>query len=277
MHNFKPGQLFLFDKKRQVEMVLEYYMEEGEVGLVLQRMGRKENRKNAELWGRVLGWVVGRAGGREMRKEGKEGEMEEKESDGEEEEEEEEEGSEEEEESEDEEAVWDDVMRVLQMIEREHVLPPHLVIDMLSHHANLPLFVVRPFLTRLLKEAYSDVHTSQQKIDSLRKSTTEKRAEVEDLRSTARLFQTTTCTSCRRPLELPAVHFLCMHSYHLEQSCLAQEGECNECAADHHHYERIQLKDQRGEAMEHELFFSELEDQGFAAVASYFGKGVLNV
>jgi len=65
MHNFKPGQLFLFDKKRQVEMVLDYYMEEGEVGLVLQRMGRKENRKNAELWGKVLGWVVGRAGGRE--------------------------------------------------------------------------------------------------------------------------------------------------------------------------------------------------------------------
>ena len=168
-------------------------------------------------------------------------------------------------------------MRVLQMIEREHVLPPHLVYDMLSNHANLPLFVVRPFLTRLLKEAYADVYTSQQKIDSLRKSTTEKRAEVEDLRSTARLFQSTTCTSCRRPLELPAVHFLCMHSYHLEQSCLAQEGECNECAADHHHYERIQLKDQRGKAMEHELFFSELEDQGFAAVASYFGKGVLNV
>ncbi|KAM3575512.1 hypothetical protein VYU27_002617 [Nannochloropsis oceanica] len=269
MHNFKPGQLLLFDKRRQVEMVLEHYMEAGEVGLVLQRMGRKENKKNAALWGKVLAWVVGRAGKKE-RKEGSE----EKESDDEEVEDDE---DEDEEVSEDEEAVWDDVMRVLQMVEREHVLPPHLVIDMLSQHANLPLFVVRPFLTRLLKEAYSDVHTSQQKINSLRKSTTEKRAEVKDLRSTARLFQTTTCTSCRRPLELPAVHFLCMHSYHLEQSCLAQEGKCNECAADHHHYERIQLKDQRGKAMEHELFFSELEDQGFAAVASYFGKGVLNV
>lgn len=136
---------------------------------------------------------------------------------------------------------------------------------------------------------------------------------MEDLRSTARLFQTTTCNSCRRPLELPAVHFLCMHSYHLDQNCINQESECNECASDHHHYERIKLKDQvtlrerekvkerlglrplssrdtcqssifsnlssfltpclythlftqSGKALEHELFFSELEEHGYAAV-----------
>lgn len=163
------------------------------------------------------------------------------------------------------------------MIEREQVLPPHMVIEILSHNDHIPLFVVKHYISRLLKEAYADVNASQAKIDSLRRSTTEKRAEVEDLRSTARLFQTTTCNSCRRPLELPAVHFLCMHSYHLDQNCLAQESECNECAADHHHYERIKLKDQSGKALEHEHFFSELEEHGFAAVASYFGKGVLNV
>ena len=297
MHGFKPGQLFLYDKLRNVDLVLDHYIQEGYVpnhppthstthppthppdrdtAAVLQRIARKENKKNMDLWLKVLTYVVESArpkdpslpSSSEGKRRGK------KESDSEEEEEEEESSEEEEEE---EEEVWDDVVRVLQMVEREQVLPPHLVIDIMSKNEHIPLFVVRSYIARLLKEASVDVNASQAKIDSLRKSTTEKRAEVEDLRSTARLFQTTTCNSCRRPLELPAVHFLCMHSYHLDQACITQESECNECAADHHHYERIKLKDQRGKALEHELFFSELEEHGFAAVASYFGKGVLNV
>lgn len=152
-----------------------------------------------------------------------------------------------------------------------------MVLEALSQHEQLPLSVARTYIVRLLKEADGDLQSHQANIESLRKSTHEKRAEVQDLRTSARLFQSTTCAACQRPLELPAVHFLCMHSYHLDPGCLAQEGECNECAADQHHYERIQLKDQRGKATEHESFFTELEEHGFAAVASYFGKGVLNV
>ena len=40
-------------------------------------------------------------------------------------------------------------------------------------------------------------------------------------------------------MELPAVHFLCMHSYHMDQNCMDHENECNECAPEHRKYEGI--------------------------------------
>lgn len=94
------------------------------------------------------------------------------------------------------------------------VLPPLQVLDILSRSASMPLLVVRDYVSRLLREAYADVHASQNKIHSLRQSTQEMRAEVDSLRSTARVFQATKCHGCPRALEVPAVHFLCMHSYH---------------------------------------------------------------
>jgi len=43
--------------------------------------------------------------------------------------------------------------------------------------------------------------------------------------SSAKIFQLNKCTYCTSPLDLPAVHFLCMHSFH--QRCLGEnEQEC---------------------------------------------------
>ena len=54
-------------------------------------------------------------------------------------------------------------------------------------------------------------------------------AQVRDLRTQARVFQNNRCSACQAPLDLPAVHFLCMHSFH--QRCLGDnERECVKCA-----------------------------------------------
>ena len=53
--------------------------------------------------------------------------------------------------------------------------------------------------------------------------------EIQSLVSGARIFQANKCANCNLPLELPAVHFLCGHSYHL--SCLPEENSgCSRCA-----------------------------------------------
>lgn len=53
--------------------------------------------------------------------------------------------------------------------------------------------------------------------------------EIQSLMSGARIFQANKCANCNLPLELPAVHFLCGHSYHL--SCLPEENSgCSRCA-----------------------------------------------
>lgn len=54
-------------------------------------------------------------------------------------------------------------------------------------------------------------------------------AQVRDLKTQARVFQNNRCSACQAPLDLPAVHFLCMHSFH--QRCLGDnERECVKCA-----------------------------------------------
>ena len=42
------------------------------------------------------------------------------------------------------------------------------------------------------------------------------KGHLEELRSKARVFQVMRCESCKSGLRLPAVHFLCQHSYHLK-------------------------------------------------------------
>jgi vacuolar protein sorting-associated protein 11 len=273
MHKFKQGQLFLYDKMRNVDLVLDYYIAEKDTASVLNRMSRKENKKNPDLWIKVLTYVVDIA--KPPTTAGKEGE----------------DGDGDDDDEDEDEDVWEDTIRVLQMIEKEQVLPPLMVIDILSRNDDIPLFVVKEYVSKLLKEAYADVNGSQSRIDSLKQSTAEMRAEVDSLKTTARVFQGTKCNGCPRQLEPPAVHFLCMHSYHLDQNCLDNESECNECAAEHRKYEGIKKRQvgpgatgllalgsrragphgvvfrvQSEKAVAHEQFFSELEEQGFAAV-----------
>ena len=46
------------------------------------------------------------------------------------------------------------------------------------------------------------------------------------------IFQVSKCEACGRPLELPTIHFLCKHSYHLR--CLGENDQtCPKCAPEH--------------------------------------------
>jgi len=47
-----------------------------------------------------------------------------------------------------------------------------------------------------------------------REDTTRMQGEIEALKSEARVFQDMKCTNCGGTLDLPAVHFMCGHSYH---------------------------------------------------------------
>jgi len=75
-------------------------------------------------------------------------------------------------------------------------------------------------------------------------------------------------------LDLPAVHFLCMHSFH--QRCLGEnESECPVCAPTNKKI--IEYKRSLAEGVgEHDKFFKQLEgsQDGFSIVADYFGRGL---
>lgn len=70
------------------------------------------------------------------------------------------------------------------------------------------------------------------------------RQEIEELSRNAKVFQQNRCSSCKTLLQLPSVHFLCMHSFH--QSCLCDidegEYECPLCGPKNAHI--IEMKKQ---------------------------------
>lgn len=102
------------------------------------------------------------------------------------------------------------------------------------------------------------------------------RAEVQELRSHARIFQLSKCTACTSALDLPAVHFLCMHSFH--QRCLGDnEKECPVCAPANRHVLDMK-RSLEANVNDHDTFFQLLRnsDDGFSVIAEYFGRGILN-
>ncbi len=125
--------------------------------------------------------------------------------------------------------------------------------------------------------------------------------QVEELADpdTPRVFHVTQCAACQGGLDLPAVHFMCNHSYHqryvlpapprsyrgsrTEQvvfhcdRCLAEnETECPNCAREHGMIMEIRRNNERL-ADQHDLFLSEVREGGFSALAAGFSRGTLNM
>ncbi|KNA02831.1 hypothetical protein SOVF_214940, partial [Spinacia oleracea] len=106
--------------------------------------------------------------------------------------------------------------------------------------------------------------------------TTAMRKEIEDLRTNARIFQLSKCTACTFTLDLPAVHFMCMHSYHLR--CLGDnEKECPECAPEYMSVLEMKRSLERN-SRDQDQFFQKVKDSkdGFSVIADYFGKGIIS-
>lgn len=110
----------------------------------------------------------------------------------------------------------------------------------------------------------------------LQEETSAMRKEIQDLRTNARIFQLSKCTACTFTLDLPAVHFMCMHSFH--QRCLGDnEKECPECAPEY----RAVLEMKRNleqNSKNQDYFFQQVRTSkdGFSVIAEYFGKGIIS-
>lgn len=102
------------------------------------------------------------------------------------------------------------------------------------------------------------------------------RKEIEDLRTNARIFQLSKCTACTFTLDLPAVHFMCMHSFH--QRCLGDnEKECPECAPEYRSVMEMKRSLEQN-SKDQDRFFQLVKSSkdGFSVIAEYFGKGVIS-
>ncbi|TDL21592.1 hypothetical protein BD410DRAFT_789710 [Rickenella mellea] len=166
---------------------------------------------------------------------------------------------------------------ILEFIDSEKIIPPLGVIQVLSRNGVASVGLVKQWLMARIKESQDGIQTDRQLINSYREETKAKLQLVEELSDPEhpRVFHVTKCSACNVQLDLPSVHFMCNHSYH--QRCLAyNETECPTCAQSHGLIREIRSNNERL-AGNHELFLSEVKENGFSAVAGAFSRGMMGM
>jgi vacuolar protein sorting-associated protein 11 len=194
----------------------------------------------------------------------------------------------------------DEITQVLEVVERMNLLAPLMVIQILAGKgdgskgggggAGKPISVIQDYIVKLLKNEQAIITKDTAEIVRYQHDTGVMKEEIHKLTTQPVIFQVGKCSGCGAALSLPAVHFLCMHSYHLRccdggrggldaefPSSTAAGYECVKCAAE---YRKVkEIKDSmRQSATQHDRFFKQLDDSadGFATVAEYFGRGVFD-
>lgn len=184
-----------------------------------------------------------------------------------------------------EEAGADELANVLSKIDRDGLMAPLQVVQTLVGQSSgggvATMGMIKPYLHDTILRERKEMEDNRRQIETLRSDTEKRRAEIADLGSKPAVFQATRCSDCGQGLDLPAVHFLCKHSFH--QRCLRGGGEddddveCPQCAGGNDLIRKMR-EEQRKAAMKHDLFKAELEgsEDRFGTVAKWFGRGVMD-
>ena len=206
----------------------------------------------------------------------------------------------------------DEITQVLEVVERMNLLAPLMVIQILAGKpvageagsggrpaaaagGGKPISVIQDYIVKLLRNEQSIITRDAAETARYLHETAGMKEEIARMTDKSVTFQVGKCAACASALSLPAVHFLCKHSYHLRccdggrggldaespsslsASAAAAGYECIKCAAE---YRKVrEIKDSlRQSAQQHDRFFKQLDDSadGFATVADYFGRGVFD-
>ena len=109
-----------------------------------------------------------------------------------------------------------DVREVLDYINKQGIMTPLGVIQVLSRNNVASVGLVKEWLMERIKEARTEIQTDKEWIGSYRLETTTKLKLVEELQDPdhAKVFHVTRCSACGGQMDLPSIHFMCNHSYH---------------------------------------------------------------
>ncbi|KAI9988114.1 hypothetical protein PInf_024375 [Phytophthora infestans] len=240
MHGMKRGKRYLYNKLHMYHMLVQFHIEENDDQSILEEV-RKHGEKDPNLWSLALKYFAergplpkGATGGEE----------------------------------------WKELKQLLALIDTNPAIPPLQVVQVLSQSRELPVSVIKQYVVNQLASDEKKIEEDEEKIKAFKNDTKQMKDEIAQLSSRAVVFQATKCDLCNHDLDLPAVHFMCQHSFHL--NCISEtDRECITCSMDHRHI--LGLKTQlEQKAGNHEQFYNQLETaaDGFHTIAEYFGKGI---
>jgi hypothetical protein len=178
------------------------------------------------------------------------------------------------------EEAGDELNVVLQKIDEDGLMAPLQVIQTLSTNAVATMGMLKSYLQQTIDRERKEISSNRRLITSYRTETQDKRHEISELATKPQTFNATRCSACGGQLYLPAVHFLCKHSFH--QQCLNVgenvDVDCPKCKKDNDTIRAIR-KAQDESADRHDMFLDALarSRDKFGTISEFFGRGVMEV
>ncbi|RXG51486.1 Vacuolar protein sorting-associated protein 11-like protein [Armadillidium vulgare] len=168
---------------------------------------------------------------------------------------------------------------VLSKIDELELMPALEVVELITSSPHVTLGQVRDYLLKVV-----DSHSSS--LNAERSLTENNKSETERLKNSIKSITTDTieftgkkCNVCNNNLDLPSIHFLCKHSFHIHcfESYSENESDCPVCLVENKKL-RETLSLQERKTSRQEVLQEQLENapECFTVVADYVGKGVFS-
>jgi hypothetical protein len=144
-----------------------------------------------------------------------------------------------------------DLLEMLNEISKRKICSDIEIIELLAK-CDVRLGSVRSFLLEKLEKSNEFMTKSEKAIESYEQETIQLEKDIRELQDGSITFQNTKCELCKQNLELPVLHFLCKHSFHVK--CLGDmSDECPTCAPERHLLEDL-MNTHISNSSKHELF-----------------------
>lgn len=172
------------------------------------------------------------------------------------------------------------IQEILQVIATEKLQSPIQVLGALTAIENGPnLSSVRHYFTQIFQKEGDIMSQDEVLAEKYRSESETLKKNIHALNNEPVEFRGSLCDACHQPLVLPALFFLCKHSFHQEciRSYSETEKDCMVCRK-----KNIQLQDLMHKQNESRNRNNDFKDQldsshePFAVVADYYGCGLFN-
>ncbi|KAG5843853.1 hypothetical protein ANANG_G00155300 [Anguilla anguilla] len=143
------------------------------------------------------------------------------------------------------------ISEVLEHIDQNNLMPPLLVVQTLAHNSTATLSVIKDYLINKLQRESQQIDDDERKIRQYREETAQLRSEIQELRTSAKIFQKTNYAE--------------------------SDAECPTCTPENRKVmDMLRAQDQKRDLHDHFTRQLRCSNDGFSVVADYFGRGVFN-
>uniref|UniRef100_A0A1L8DVY0 Vacuolar protein sorting-associated protein 11 homolog n=1 Tax=Nyssomyia neivai TaxID=330878 RepID=A0A1L8DVY0_9DIPT len=169
--------------------------------------------------------------------------------------------------------------QILNVIAQEKLQSPLQVLNCLAVEKGPNLSSVREYFLQVFQKETDSFRQEDQLVEKYRKDAVALKKHIKSLQEDPIEFRGTICNNCHQPLSIPAIYFLCQHSYH--HDCVKGYSENDkDCPACHTKNMQIldSLRQQSESRGKHDAFHNLLDrsPEPFSVVAEYFGRGLFN-